>query len=178
MHPNSVFAAATSRLHADLIVIRLRRAGISRERISAIFPVRLRPNSAECWLDGSTLPARFLGEEVVVAGPLHQCLELGSEAAFVAGLQHIGLGRHDAHACAERLGKGQILIAIQTADETEVAIAWHTLRELEAEGIALAIATETAPTEARNGTTRRRRWGARRRSRTPDLLPAHGLGAV
>lgn len=170
MHPNSVFAAAASRLHADLIVIRLRRAGIARDRISAVFPENLRPNSAECWLEGSTKPVVFRGEPVMVAGPLHKKLELASDSALHASLKTIGLGTADASALAERIGKGKILIAIDTQQETEVAIAWHTLRELEAEGIALAV-TEDVATRPQTNANRARNWTSRKGSSAPVAIP-------
>jgi len=177
MHPSSVFASASSRLHADLIVIRLRRAGINPERISAVFPQHLRPNSAECWMAGATKPVEYRDEPMVVAGPLHKKLDLGSEQALIRSLQEVGLGIHDAAACADRIGKAQILIAIATEDETEVAIAWHTLRELEAEGIALAITSDerirTSPPARRP-----RRWGSRKARTAASLLPTGVLSAA
>jgi len=141
MQPTSVFASAISRLHADLVVIRLRRAGIARDKISAVFPERLKPNCALCWLDQHSKPTLYNGETVTVAGPMATQLSPQSEPSFIRSLQQIGLSLNDACVYAERLGKGQILVSVSTDDTTEIAIAWHTFRELEADGIALGLST-------------------------------------
>lgn len=156
MQPNFVLASASSRLHADLIVIRLRRAGISREKISAVFPERLKPNCALCWLDGASEPAKFGADSVVVAGPLRKRFNLESETSFARSLQQLGVGRQDAAASAEHLGRGEILVCIHTQDQEQIAIAWHLFREMEAEGIALGISREKPE---------RRGWLKRLRSR-------------
>lgn len=156
MQPTSVFAAAASRLHADLIVIRLRRAGISREKISAIFPERLKPNCALCWLSGQSKPKLYNGETVTIAGPMRTSLSTASESSFVRSLQEIGLGPRDAGTAADRLSRGQILLSVQTDDQEEIAIAWHTFRELEAEGISLALSSAAEEQQTWFGSRRQR----------------------
>lgn len=148
MQPTSVFAATLSRLHADLVVIRLRRAGIPRDKISAIFPERFKPNCALCWLDGQSKPTLYSGESVTIAGPMARQLSTQSEPAFIRSLQQVGLTINDACVYAERLSKGQIVVGVSTDDSSEVAIAWHTFRELETEGIALGLSTQPVDREA------------------------------
>lgn len=147
MHPTSVFAAATARLHADLIVTRLKRAGISSGKISAAFPEESRPNSVECWLEGESPIASYEGENVLVAGPLRKKLSIDSEAHLIRSLQKLGLSLHDACAHAERLSKGQIVLSVQTDDQAEIALAWHIFRELEAEGISLGLSAHAPETK-------------------------------
>ena len=56
-----VFAETLSRLHADIAVVRLIRAGIAADKISAVFPQRRAPNSVCCWpgvISGSDLTKR------------------------------------------------------------------------------------------------------------------------
>jgi hypothetical protein len=145
MHPSAVFASAVSRLHADLIVIRLKRAGISPDRISAVFPENQQPNCALCWLDGHSTANREAGEAFTVAGPLHRLLSSHSASSLTKTFQSIGLSSDHAATCVESLAKGQILIAVQTEDEEQIAIGWHILRDLHAEGIFIATKPAKAP---------------------------------
>lgn len=170
MQPSSVFAAATSRLHADLMIIRLKRAGISSGKISAIFPERLSPNAASCWLEGHSQPTLYCEETVTIAGPMRKALSTESETAFIRSLQRAGVGLNDACSYAERLGKGQILLCVNTDDQTEIALAWHTLRELEAEAISLGISMR-AP--------ERKSWfGRRTRDQHTHAVPNLSLGVA
>lgn len=140
MTPISVFASTRSRLHADLVVIRLRRAGVPRDKISAVFPESLKPNLALCWLDRNSKPTLYNGETVIAGGPIVDQMSTQSEPSFIHGLQQMGLNLNDACSYAERLHQGQILVSISTNDSSDVALAWQTFRELEAEGVALGLA--------------------------------------
>lgn len=139
MQPTSVFAAASSRLHADLMVIRLKRAGIPRGQLSIVYPEDRKPNCVSCWIQAGTRSRLFGNETVTVAGPLHQHLDLSSEPALVRSLSGLGLSANDACTCADLLGRGRILVGVHAASEPEAAIAWHTYKQLEAEGIAVGL---------------------------------------
>jgi hypothetical protein len=145
MKPTSVFAFATSRLHADLIVVRLKHAGISCEKVSAVFPERLTPNSALCWLEGKTVSSAYEGEDLIAAGPLGKTLSMESEASLAHSLMRAGLRSEEAAEYAEGLTKDQILICVHSANEDEVAIAWHTLCESRAEEIAIGLSNKPIP---------------------------------
>ena len=145
MHPTAVFAAASSRLHADILLIRLMRAGIARDKLSAIFPERLTPNCALCWLEGESVPTPYDGENVRMAGPAAKMLSTKNEAAFARSLEKIGLQENEASSYAERLGQGQIIVCVHPSNEDEVAIAWHICCELNAEGLTIAIGEKSSP---------------------------------
>jgi hypothetical protein len=144
MQPSSVFAVAASRLHADLMIIRLNRAGISRDKISAVFPASRTPNAAVCWMDGQRVLTRLGEDRLIAAGPLRQRLDTSSEASLAQSLRGYGLGLSDAGLFAEKVFAGEIVICVHTDAEPDAAIAWHTLRELEAEGIALGVTGDGA----------------------------------
>ena len=144
MQPTSVFAAASSRLHTDLIVIRLKRAGIPRDRISVIYPERRRPNCALCWLNGEASPQLWGDELIAAGGPLSRIVDISSEPALVGSLRDFGLSHADACNCADLVSRGQTLVAVQAADEAEIAIAWPTFRQLEAERIASGLSSPHA----------------------------------
>ena len=160
MKPTSVFAFATSRLHADLIVVRLKHAGISCEKVSAVFPGRLTPNSALCWLEGKTAPSAYEGEDLVAAGPLGKALSMENEVTLAQSLVRAGLQSEEAAEYAEGLTKDQILICVHTANEDEVAIAWHTLCESRAEEIARGVSKKSLPHE--------KKWFSRSDRRSRD----------
>lgn len=138
MQPSAVFASANSRLHADVIAIRLTKAGVATSKISAIYPERLKPNCADCWLKGRNASTAFGSETFVAAGPLASAVSLESEADLVRTLHATGLSLEDAHASVERLGKGQILICAQVTTEEELSVAWHMFCELQADDISIA----------------------------------------
>jgi hypothetical protein len=166
MQPSAVFASATSRLHADVIVIRLTRAGLPASRISAVFPERLKPNCADCWLEGRKKSPSFGVEPIVAVGPLSASLDLSSEASLVQSLRAAGLGLEEAKSSVERLGKGQVLICAAVRSEEELSIAWHMFCELQADDISIATTIKPAPAAAwLKPQNRRRRQPARLLSR-------------
>jgi hypothetical protein len=188
MQPSAVFASANSRLHADVMAIRLTKAGVATSKISAIYPERLKPNCADCWLKGRKSAKIFGGdnETFVAAGPLAAAVSLESEADLVRTLHAAGLSLEDAHASVERLGKDQILLCAEVATEEELSVAWHMFCELQADDIAIA-ATKKSPrsapvsTPARAGAasawTKPRRKSTKRTSSAPALslaLAANG----
>jgi|GEM_PF-2877501 len=173
MKPTAIFANASSRLHADLIVIRLKRSGIACEQISLIYPTDLVPNSALCWIEGKSAPANYEGEMVAVAGPMRKLLSVKNEGSLIQSLSKIGLPGENAAAFAEHLNQGEIVIGVNTANKDEVAVVWDTLRDTRADSIAVAVATKAIPTESK-WFSRNRSKGARAAvSMMPSLAPAY-----
>lgn len=144
MQPTSVFAAALSRLHADLLLVRLQRGGIATEKLFAIFPERSQPNSALCWDTGQSTTLDSSGERVTVAGCLRGSVRVETETLLIRSFQRLGVDLQHACVLAERLGRGEILIGVQSSNSAEISIALHTLRELEAEAIAVGAASGKA----------------------------------
>jgi hypothetical protein len=136
-----VIASARSRLHADVMLIRLRRASISIDQISACFPAGLFPNSVACWLDrGKLAPLHLASEPYLIAGPMRHWLRHRDAADFApaAIFQRSKIEPAAAARLEEELRQGHILVCVHASDEAEAAIAWHVFRHAEAEQIALA----------------------------------------
>ena len=169
MHPNAVFAAASTRLHADLVIVRLKRAGIAPEKITAIYPQAQKPNSAKCWLAGHAKASLPYGESVSVAGPLRRLLKGRAEGSLLAALKLAGLDAQDSRGFADRLGRGEIVVGVKVDSEEEVAIAWHTLREFEADAITIGLPEpQDATPWAETG----------RKTLKPSAAPAAALAAT
>ena len=169
MQPSAVFASANSRLHADVIAIRLTKAGVATSKISAIYPERLKPNCADCWLKGRNASSAFGSETFVAAGPLASAVSLESEADLVRTLHATGLSLEDAHASVERLGKGQILISAQVKNEEELSVAWHMFCELQADDISIATTKKPQRAAATTWTKASNQRKRRKSSSTPAL---------
>lgn len=136
-----VIASARSRLHADVMLIRLRRANIAVEQISACFPAARYPNSVACWLERGRLAPLYLeSEPYLMAGPMRRWLRRRDAANFspAAVFQRSHFEAAAAMRLEEELRQGCTLICVHAADEAEVAVAWHVFRHAEAEQIALA----------------------------------------
>ncbi len=136
MHLVAVFAAVLSPLQADLTVIRLKRTGISRGKLSAAFPEHAQPNCALSWLDGHANVALYNGKMLILGGPSSTQLSVHSEPAFIQSLEQMGLSLNDACSYVDRLNRGQILVSISTKDASEAELAWRIMDELKTEGIA------------------------------------------
>lgn len=136
-----VYATTDSRLHADLVIVRLREAGISLSQISIFQPGALRTNSALCWITGSLTFPISSGASVSVAGRLGAALrECGRDARawFLADrLGEVGLSNRQCGNVEGSLEEGRIVVAIETADEFELPAIYHTLRGLEVEKVHL-----------------------------------------
>jgi hypothetical protein len=135
-----VYATAESRLHADLIIVRLKRAGISTEQLSIFHPPALRPNSARCWINGTTLlPISYLysGQRVAVSGSLSRqfiaILRKNRFASIVDGMMALGLSHEQSVGLENSLLENRIVIAIGVLDEYELPAIYHTLRGLSVE---------------------------------------------
>lgn len=138
MNTLPVIACAESRLHADVMLIRLRRAGIPCHQISAFFPRRSVPNAVACWLSIGQNRGITVGDETIVpAGKMRTQFATSAQAsspgvvveAFVAQ----GLDRVSAEAVEERLKESLIAICVHATDEIEASVAWHIFHHASAE---------------------------------------------
>lgn len=118
-----VYATADSRLHADLLIVRLKRAGIATSLVSLLYPAKLRPNSTRCWIRGNISYETECGE-VTVSGMLG--LRLAALKAkwnsdpLVHGLTEIGLSHEQSTSVAEKLNGNSIVVAVENADAAEL----------------------------------------------------------
>ena len=151
-----VYASTDSRLHADVLIVRLSRAGIPTARISVLHPAALRPNSTLCWIKGSVSYPLPSGEQATVSGMLG--LRLAAQERkwtrypLMDGLCNIGLSLRQSMNIEETMLGGGIIIAVDVADETELPAIYHTLRGLAVEKVrtaAAAPAFESIPRHAR-----------------------------
>lgn len=134
-----VFADAPSRLHADIAIVRLIRAGIPADKISAVFPQRRAPNSVCCWLKHFHRLSVRSALPIAVAGVLGRIFEPGLRSAHVERkLEHLGLAPDLAASLLERIRDGRIVLCVHARNDTQAAIAWHIFRHVRAENIVCA----------------------------------------
>lgn len=134
-----VFASAFSRLHADLVIVRLKRAGIPPASIALIHPLGSRPNSAQCWLGGSAKLRLKSGEKIGTSGFLRPLLEeLGHEAnanSLDDVLTNLGLPHEHRLSLEETLLENRVVIAIDATDKVEIPTIFQTLQRSGAEKV-------------------------------------------
>lgn len=131
-----VVACANSRLHADVMLIRLRRAGVECSSISAFFPHGSMPNSVACWLPVSKKEPMHVGSETIVPAGKSSDRHAGADAReMIASLIKSGIDRPSALSLEEKLEQGHILISVSAANEAEASIAWHIFKHASAEAI-------------------------------------------
>jgi hypothetical protein len=136
-----VYATTESRLHADLVVVRLRRAGIETAAISILHPEALRPNSALCWINGSAFMHLSSGQAVSVSGALSRTLRHDGEAngeSFGDRMSKLGLNHQQGKSLEESLLENRIVIAIEVNDEYDMPTIYHTLRGLAVQKVSTA----------------------------------------
>jgi hypothetical protein len=135
MAPIPVIASASSRLHADVMLIRLRRACVGCRQIFALFPRRLMPNAVACWLRINHNLAAYIGQDAIMqAGSLCSESAFASNAhAMVDSLAGVGVDRSSAGALVEKLEQGHILLGVLAASDDEISIAWHIFNHVCAE---------------------------------------------
>ena len=130
-----VIASVNSRLHADVALIRLRRANINTRAISVLFPAHSMPNAVGCWLPIANQSGLRVGQEVIAcAGEFRKQLDTWSEAhddgREVADLLiQSGVDAMGAHILAERLGQGHILLCVHAHNEAEISAAYRVFRK-------------------------------------------------
>ncbi len=134
-----VLADASSKLHADIAIVRLIRAGIAKEHISAMFPRRRAPNSVCCWLKNFNVVPVATALPIAAAGLLGRLFRRGAKAADLAAkLEALGLRADFAQRAIEKLENGQIVLCVHAKSENEAAIAWHIFKHVGVENIAFA----------------------------------------
>jgi hypothetical protein len=157
-----VYATTESRLHADLVVVRLKRAGISTESISILHPESLRPNSASCWINGSAFMHLASGQAVSVSGALSRALKEDGEAngsSFTDRMSKLGLNHEQGSSLEESLLEHRIVIAVEVSDEYDMPAIYHTLRGLNVQKVSTADVAH-------------RRGAVRTHSYHPEFAPA------
>ena len=143
MNSIAIVVSASSRLLADIILIRLRRAGIDCKKISALFPTRSAPNTVGCWLPVAQGPGIRLGDETIdCAGPLRKDpARTGGPADIPYGIVELltraGVEAMGAHILVEQLEQGRILLCVHATNEVEASIAWHVFHHSGAEPIVM-----------------------------------------
>jgi hypothetical protein len=143
-----VYATAESRLHADLLIVRLKRAGIATGLISVLYPSKHRPNSTRCWIRGNISYSSPHGE-VTVSGML--ALRLAAVKAkrqrdgLANSLAEIGFSHDQGLNVAERLNGARIVVAVEIADHAELPAINHTFRGLDIVKIRIANTAAIAP---------------------------------
>jgi hypothetical protein len=134
-----VFATALSRLHADLLIVRLRQAGIPRASLSAVYPPASKPNSGLCWLSGRTRLALSSGEPVEVSGRLRIALGHGPRCAghdsLLDRLADFGLSGPQSAELEESLLDRHLVLAIEVYEEAALNAVFQVLQALKAEKI-------------------------------------------
>lgn len=133
-----VFADAPSRLQADIALVRLVRAGIPADRLSAVFPRRSAPNGVCCWLKNFNRIPRTSAWPTAAAGLLGKLFKSGIRASHVAEeLETLGLSPALTKRLWERIEDGRTVLVVHARTETEVAIAWHVFHHVGLENIAM-----------------------------------------
>lgn len=131
-----VFANTLSKLHADIVIIRLIRAGIRAEKISAVFPRGRAPNSVCCWLKHFNRIPFMSSLPIAAAGLLGMIFKQGIGAADVEQeLETLGLNTELTKRLLEKTDAGRIVICVHARNEAEAAIAWHIFYHAQAEDI-------------------------------------------
>lgn len=153
MSTASVFATATSTIHADLIIVALKRVAISTSGISILYPSYSRPDSVLYWIDGAAqLSLSPTGETVTVSGPLRFALEQhrsrGEFPSLVDGLRALGLNEQQSASFQASLLEDRVVICVEARDDAELALIFHILHHIGAEKMVI---TETAPSYAYAG---------------------------
>jgi hypothetical protein len=136
-----VFAVADSRLHADVMLIRLRRADIPCNDISAFFPRRSIPNAVACWLRLNQNLSLKIGHEVFATAGRPPSLTKSSAKKFTAIAEVFsaaGIDSMSAHRLEEKLDQGHTLLCVWARDEAEASIAWQVFKTAGAETIVVS----------------------------------------
>lgn len=147
MKPIPVFAVADSRLHADVMLIRLRRADIPCGDISAFFPRQSVPNAVACWLRmHEKLTLKVGHESFAAAGKIHGLLKpFAIAATTVADLFRMtGLDRTSAQRLEEKLDQGHTLLSVSARNQEEASVAWHVFKHAGAETIVMGAEARAA----------------------------------
>jgi hypothetical protein len=151
MSKTFVFATSSSRLAADLIIIRLKRVGLAMDKISALFPSQFRPNTALCWLGSRLTSAGWRDQDTAlsIAGPLGRYFTGKSAKRGLADrLEATGLAEESSRQLEEKIRQGQILICIQADSDEEVSKAWHVCYQTDSDSLFVTSGQETVTVQA------------------------------
>jgi hypothetical protein len=150
-----VYATAESRLHADLVVVRLRQAGIDTDLISVLHPMGARPNSALCWLEGETAVPLSSGGTGSISGlfgiSVANLARNGGSVGLADRLSQLGLTHDQGMNIEESLLENRFIVMVEVTDEFELPAIFHTFRGLAAEKVHTADLDRRIP-EATHGT--------------------------
>ena len=122
-------------MHADLIIVGLKRVGISTRGVSVLYPSSPRPDAVMYWLDGSSrLALSPTGGTVTVSGPLRLALdEHRSDLAFPLlrqSLRSLGLTQEQATCFEGALLEDRMVIVVEAIDDAELALIFHTFHHV------------------------------------------------
>lgn len=129
-----VFASAISRLHADLIIVRLKHAGIATPAISVIYPLSSRPNSTRCWL-GRTSQLALPHQKIAVSGFLRSALKSAKAETLHGKLSQIGLPDDQSAGVEETLLENRVIVAIEAEEKFHLPTTLRVLQRTGAEKI-------------------------------------------
>lgn len=138
MAPIPVFADALSKLQADIALVRLTRAGVPVDRISAVFPRRRAPNAVCCWLKNFQDVPFESSIEIAAAGLLGRLFKSYSKIRspkFGRELEVLNLTPGDAKRVLEKVEENRIVLCVHARSEVEASIAWHVFQHVGAENI-------------------------------------------
>jgi hypothetical protein len=136
MKSTVVFATANSRLHADIMMIRLRRAGISIDRISAIFSRCFAPNTFFFWLRKPRALVDRNEQSFFVAGPIQRLFGRRDDVdSLPHKLTEIGLERRAADHLGDSLHMGNAMLCVQVKNKDELEVAFDIFHHSKAENI-------------------------------------------
>jgi hypothetical protein len=134
-----VYATADSRLHADLLIVRLKRAGIATSLVSVLYPSQLRPNRSYTTQCGEVTVSGMLGLRLAALK------SKWNRDPLVGGLTEIGLTHEQSVNVAETLNGNSIVVAVENADEAELPAIFHTFRGLDIQKVRTADTATISP---------------------------------
>jgi hypothetical protein len=134
-----VYATTDSQLDADVLIVRLKDAGIATALISVLHPNTLRPDSTVGWVTGAVSFPLASGELATVSGMLGLRMSAQERRRtrnpLVDGLRNIGLTLDQSLNVEESLLESRIVVAVEASDESELPAIFHTLRGLAVEKV-------------------------------------------
>ena len=147
-----VFAVATSRLHAEQVVERLRAGGVSAGDVSVLVPVPATGASARPlgtvlsiaksgplgWLRSLVELPCALGLPAIAGGPLGDLLDAAGTGGLLPALESLNVVEGDARRLLARVEDGQVLLAVRTASPTRFVLTCDLFRRAGATDLAVA----------------------------------------
>lgn len=132
-----VLAEVSSKLHADIAIIRLLRAGVRADQVSAIFPQGRAPNSVCCWLTNFHRIPIASGMPIAAAGLLGRLFRNGVDVSDrEEQLDQLGLTAEMTRRLVEKMEDGRLIVCVHARNEADAAVAWHIFEHVGADHIA------------------------------------------